>query len=43
VKLLVGGGMLLVASVLFEILPSLLPVGTLHEGPPCQILDYNYN
>lgn len=36
VKLLVGGGMLFKASVEIEILPSLLPVGTLHEGPPCR-------
>ena len=37
VKLLVGGGMLANASDAFDILPSLLPVGTLQLGPPYNI------
>lgn len=34
VKLSVGAGMKLLASVTFETLPSLLPVGTPQNGPP---------
>jgi len=37
VILLVGGGMLANASAAFDILPSLLPVGTLQFGPPYNI------
>lgn len=36
VKLLVGGGMLFTASDDLEIVPSLRPVGTVQEGPPCK-------
>ena len=34
-KFPVGGGMLFKASELLEIVPSLRPVGTLQNGPPC--------
>lgn len=34
-KLEEGGGILFKASVAFDIRPSLLPVGTLQNGPPC--------
>lgn len=34
VKLKLGPGMLLLASVTFDIDPSLLPVGTFQVGPP---------
>lgn len=35
VKLLNGDGMLAFASDTFEITPSLRPVGTFQNGPPC--------
>lgn len=35
-KLKFGPGMFSNDSVAFDIFPSLLPVGTLHDGPPCK-------
>lgn len=35
VKLLRALGMLASASVILDITPSLLPVGTFQNGPPC--------
>lgn len=35
VKLKLGAGMLFLASVALEINPSLRPVGTFQNGPPC--------